>query len=268
MNTENQGLPVLGGQDDHFEYVVDEEDIYEGDNVVREGRHGDWLSIILEGEADILRETTKGPLRIATLGPGAFVGSIKAVMTSKSSRSATLIAKTPVVLGTLDMARIYDNFAHMSLEMKNFATTLDKRLRQVSQRMVETHEGTTDPGPFTRDRKVMMGKGAPKTGMYVIAQGSAAVIKKQEKGIIPLALFEKGDMVGQAPFADFAHEPESAFLVVSNDCKMNQVDVKALEEEYKKLPKLVKGLFDHVAACIRATTVLVCDPARISAAPK
>ena len=56
-------LPLIKGPLVDYTYVVDEEGFYDGDEIVHEGNHGNWIWVILEGVAQIVKETPKGALR-------------------------------------------------------------------------------------------------------------------------------------------------------------------------------------------------------------
>jgi hypothetical protein len=45
-------LPLIKGPLVDYSYIVDEEGFYDGDEIVQEGNHGDWIWVILEGIAD------------------------------------------------------------------------------------------------------------------------------------------------------------------------------------------------------------------------
>jgi CRP-like cAMP-binding protein len=63
-----------------------------GTILTKEGRQGHEFIIVLEGEIEV----RKGDRIIATRGPGTYVGEI--ALLDKRPRTATVIAKTPVVI--------------------------------------------------------------------------------------------------------------------------------------------------------------------------
>ena len=264
----NNALPLITGTEDHFSYVVSEEETYEGDDVVREGKSSNWLCIVLEGYADIMRETPRGRLRIARLGPGAIVGSIISLFRVKSHRSATLIAQAGLVLGTLNIERIHTEFLRISPELLKVALCLDKRLKEVTQRVVETHTGELDPAGFTRDRGVLVKQGAPEAALSLITEGTATLVSARKQGPVPLALLEKDDFIGPLPFLDLGQEPAAASVFASADCKTTPLDPALLQAGFRQSPAMVRAFMEHVAVCARATGALAGDPDRIAAAQK
>jgi CRP/FNR family cyclic AMP-dependent transcriptional regulator len=70
--------------------LADEIDLREGKEMTREGSPGREFFVLLEGTADV----KKNSRRVNTLGPGDFFGEIALV--SREPRTATVIATSPV----------------------------------------------------------------------------------------------------------------------------------------------------------------------------
>ena len=49
-------LPVIWGPLVDYMYVADEEDFFDGENIVEEGKHGSWIWVILEGVVEIIKK--------------------------------------------------------------------------------------------------------------------------------------------------------------------------------------------------------------------
>ncbi len=79
--------------------LADELDLSEGKVLIREGDRGREFFVIVSGEVEVRRKGRK----VATLGPGDFVG--ETALLSKAPRNATVTATTPVrVLVIVDRA--------------------------------------------------------------------------------------------------------------------------------------------------------------------
>ena len=104
-------LPIIKGPLIDYSYVVDEEEARAGNKIVAQGKHGGWLWVILEGVAEIIRETPQGPLKILRIGEGAFIGSIASFLLLEGTvRSAAILAVDNVQLGVLDSQRLSIDF--------------------------------------------------------------------------------------------------------------------------------------------------------------
>jgi CRP-like cAMP-binding protein len=70
--------------------LADEIDLSEGKEMTREGAPGREFFVLLEGTADVEKNSRK----VNTLGPGDFFGEIALV--SREPRTATVIASSPI----------------------------------------------------------------------------------------------------------------------------------------------------------------------------
>jgi CRP/FNR family transcriptional regulator, cyclic AMP receptor protein len=96
-------LKLLAFTSERLEYPA-------GDALFHQGDYGDAAYIILEGEADILVDTDKGAVRIATLGKNDIVGEI--AILCGVPRTATVVAQ-----GSLETLRVSkDGFFHLVTE--------------------------------------------------------------------------------------------------------------------------------------------------------
>jgi CRP/FNR family transcriptional regulator, cyclic AMP receptor protein len=78
-----------------------------GDQLFHQGDDGDAAYVILEGEADVLVDTPKGPLKVATLGKNDIIGEI--AILCDVPRTATVVAH-----GDLETLRVSkEGFFHL-----------------------------------------------------------------------------------------------------------------------------------------------------------
>jgi hypothetical protein len=134
-----------------YMYVVDEEDFFDGEHIVEEGKHGSWIWVILEGVVDIVKEVDSGTIPIIRIGDGSFIGSMASFLLQGHIRTATAVAVGNVQLGVLDSQRLAQEYAGMSLEFRTFLTSLDKRMKQLTERIVEYHEGNVQTSDILKD---------------------------------------------------------------------------------------------------------------------
>jgi hypothetical protein len=112
-------VPLIKGPLVDYSYVVDEEGFYNGDEIVQEGNHGNWIWVILEGVVEISRETSAGgALKILRIGDGAFLGSVTALLKGDNVRSATVTAVGNVHLGMLDSQLMTSELANLTIDYR------------------------------------------------------------------------------------------------------------------------------------------------------
>jgi hypothetical protein len=116
--TKSGSLPLINGPLVDYSFIVDEEGFYDGDEIVHEGNHGNWVWVILEGVAEINKQTPKGNLKLLRIGDGAFLGSVAALLKGDNVRSATVTADGNVQLGMLDAQLMTSELASCSLEYR------------------------------------------------------------------------------------------------------------------------------------------------------
>jgi CRP-like cAMP-binding protein len=105
-----------------------------GTVLCKEGAPGDALFLIVEGEADIL----KGTQLMATLGAGEMFGEM-ALLTGET-RSATVIASTPMDLYELDKVDFDAMLTHSPQLASGLSRILARRLRETTQSTAKRKE--------------------------------------------------------------------------------------------------------------------------------
>lgn len=257
--TDSDAIPIVKGPLVDYMYVADEEDFFDGEYIVEEGKHGSWIWVILEGVVEIVRETPEGPLPIVRLGDGSFIGSLSSFLIQGHIRTATAIAVGNVQLGVLDSQRLAQEFASLTPEFRGFLVSLDKRLKQLNERAIELRQKQLDTSDFLDNKKPVMKQGNVEEELYVIREGSASVVRQEDFGRIPLAQLYAGDFFGHTPFLDFGHEPEFASVMATKELKVRKVDVAQFQKEYNQLSTTFKNFIDNVATCVSVSTKVVCN---------
>ncbi|MBW2643282.1 MAG: cyclic nucleotide-binding domain-containing protein [Deltaproteobacteria bacterium] len=219
--------PIIRGPLIDYTYVVDEEEVHAGNKIVMEGKHGGWLWVILEGTAEIIRETPKGPLEILKIGEGAFIGSVASFLLLEGSvRSAAIIAVNNVLLGVLDSRRLSVDFLRMSDQFRSFSISLDRRLKQATNMAVDINLNNIKIEEFVSGKQVIA-QGENVEGLFTITEGEAHIARNTENGYVPLASLYPGDFFGHVPFLDMGQEPHSASVFGSKDLKTSELFVNS-----------------------------------------
>ncbi len=251
-------LPLIKGPLVDYSYVVDEEGFYDGDEIVQEGNHGDWIWVILEGTAEIIKQTTNGPLQMLRIGDGAFLGSVAALFSGGRVRSATVKAVGNVQLGMLDSQLLANELANVSADFKSLLTSIDSRLQQIIEMAVEITNNSNQLDDLVKGKKQIIKQGQNEERLFTIKKGEAIIARQTENSYVPLVRLKKGDFFGRVPFLDMGHEPYSAAVFSSENLKLAAVDSEKLKSEHERLSSTLKNIIEHLATSVSVTTLVTC----------
>jgi CRP-like cAMP-binding protein len=256
--------PLIKGPLVDYAFVVDEESFYDGDEIVREGSHGNWIWVILEGAAEIIKTTPNGPIKLLRVGDGAFLGSVASFLSGDNVRSTTVVAAGNIQLGMLDSQLLAGEVANLSADFKNLIKSLNNRLHGVTSIAAQAHVGDASFMKSLLDKKIAIKEGQNEERLFSIREGDVVVARNTPAGYLPLARLEKGDFFGHIPFLTIGHEPYEAAVFSSADLKLASVDSKKIESEHRRLSPTLRNIIEHLAACISATTLVTINSVRKS----
>ena len=251
-------LPLIKGPLVDYSYVVDEEGFYDGDEIIQEGNHGDWIWVILEGTAEIIKQTANGPLQMLRIGDGAFLGSVAALFSGGRVRSATVKAVGNVQLGMLDSQLLANELANVSADFKSLLTSIDSRLQQIIETAVEITNNNDQLDDLVKGKKQLIKQGQNEERLFTIKEGEAIIARQTENSYVPLVRLKKGDFFGRVPFLDMGHEPYSAAVFSSENLKLAAVDSEKLKSEHEGLSSTLKNIIEHLATSVSVTTLVTC----------
>jgi len=251
-------LPLIKGPLVDYSYVVDEEGFYDGDEIIQEGNHGDWIWVILEGTAEIIKQTANGPLQMLRIGDGAFLGSVAALFSGGRVRSATVKAVGNVQLGMLDSQLLANELTNVSADFKSLLTSIDSRLQQIIEMAVEITNNNNQLDDLVKGKKQLIKQGQNEERLFTIKKGEAIIARQTENSYVPLVRLKKGDFFGRVPFLDMGHEPYSAAVFSSENLKLAAVDSEKLKSEHERLSSTLKNIIEHLATSVSVTTLVTC----------
>jgi CRP-like cAMP-binding protein len=252
-------IPLIKGPLVDYSYVVDEEGFYDGDEIVQEGNHGNWIWVILEGVAEISRETPKGALKVLRIGDGAFLGSVTTLLKGNNVRSATATAVGDVQLGMLDTQLMTSELANLSLDYREFVRCIDERMKQATKMAVDIFAADKKIAEFVKGKKILIKQGQDEKRLFRVRSGQAYIARETDAGVVPIACLQKGDYFGHMPFLNLGHEPYSASVLASPDLKLSSMDPQEIQREHDKLSSTLKNILEHLSTSISVTTLIVCN---------
>jgi CRP-like cAMP-binding protein len=248
--------PTIKGPLVDYSCIVDEETFYDGDEIVREGAHGNWIWVVLEGAAEIIKTTSAGSFCLLRIGDGAFLGSVASLLVGDNVRSTTVVASGNIQLGMLDAQQLSAEIAALSGEYKSLIKSLDNRLRSVTDIAADLHAREGAFLAAIKEKRIAVREGQNEERLFRVREGEVVVARGTERGYLPLVLLRKGDYFGHIPFLTLGHEPHAAAVFSSSDLKLTTVDIRNVESEHRRLSPTLRHIIEHLAACISATTLV------------
>ncbi len=253
-------IPVIKGPLVDYLHVVDEEEFFDGEEIIIEGNHGNWIWVILEGTVELSKATPDGPITFLQISDGAFIGSLSSLLADDSVRNVTATAVGNVQLGMLDSQGLGSELGKMSAEFQNLVRSVDKRYAGVMHNAVNAYLQQDDAKQILKDRRPVIMEGKNDDKAFVITGGNASIVRKTETGIVMLvSLMEKGDVIGPIPFLDMGLEPASAIVMGDPQLKVTKLDRQALIDEFEQLSSTFKNILENLSTCILATAMVTCE---------
>lgn len=252
-------LPLIKGPLVDYLHVVDEEEFFDGEEIIIEGNHGNWIWVILEGTVELSRSTPNGPIKFLQISDGAFIGSISSLLSDESVRNVTAQAIGNVQLGMLDSQGMGSEFSRLTPEFRNIIRSLDNRFNEIMNRAAACYVGKNAPTKLLKDKRPVIMEGKNDDKSFIITGGRASIVRKTQNGVVPLITgLGKGDFIGQIPFLDMGLEPTSAIVVGDKRLKVATIDQQTLQDEYDQLSLTFRNMLENISTIILATAMVIC----------
>ena len=250
-------LPIVRGPVfSDYMYLADEESFRAGDRIIEQGRHGNWLWVVLEGVVKISRSTPSGDVVVSRVGSGAFVGSLSSLTRPDHARAASVYAEGDVLLGILDTRQLTMALGALSPEFLNLICGIENRLALISERAVALKYSNAPMAGLPPDIKPVIRQGDHVTKFFSVEAGSAYLVQDLGEQKTYLGALGPGDFIGSLPIFKHSHEPTMAAIFASPDLKLSIQDTDALMVEYEKAPNLIKNILEYTSVCVSAITDL------------
>jgi hypothetical protein len=104
----------------------------DGEMILLEGGETDRaVSVVLEGQVQVVKETERGRVTVAVLEEGDIFGEASFLAQKRGRRSASVLAKGKVKIGVLNQEKLTTEYGRLS-------PTFQKMLRDLSERFTKT----------------------------------------------------------------------------------------------------------------------------------
>ncbi len=250
-------LPVVRGPAfADYLYLADEESFKSGDCIIEQGRHGNWLWVVLDGVVEMRQKTPDGDAVVARVGRGAFVGSLSSLMRLEHPRSASFIAENDVLLGVIDTRQLTMDLGSLSSEFLNLIYGIENRLVMIAERAVALKYGDPPMGGLSENIKPVIRQGDRVSKFFSVEAGNAYIIQTVGGKKMLLGTLGPGDFIGRLPMFKHIHEPNVAAVFASPDLKLSIQDKDALMAEYETIPSIIKNIMEYTSVCLSVMTDL------------
>ncbi|MBN1848364.1 MAG: cyclic nucleotide-binding domain-containing protein [Deltaproteobacteria bacterium] len=260
-NNKKGGLSVVKGPQIDYTYIIEENLFRNGERIVKEGHYGNWIWVILSGLVEVSRETPKGPLPVARIGEGCFIGTIASLVFREYARTATATAVGDVHLGLLDIQQLAGEYSCLSTDFKKLLLSLCGRLNKLNDSSVglSMREIKENAAALMKDKKMLLNKEKSVDDLFLITAGEIYVVGQTPKGYLPLATLNRNDVFGSVPFIDMGHDPQYTAVIASKDVKVDKINKDNIKREYDHLTPTFKNLVENVGSCVSMTTKIACQ---------
>jgi CRP-like cAMP-binding protein len=129
-------LPIFAGctEDElaEIDRLADEVHVEAGRTIIRQGDLGQEFAVIVEGEADVVKDDAV----VATIGPGAYFGEV--ALLDAITRTASVVARTDMTLEVIDRRgfnTLLDDLPRLSRSMLRGTTARLAALEEENQQL-------------------------------------------------------------------------------------------------------------------------------------
>lgn len=249
--------PLIKGPTCNYLYVADEETYLHGEKIITQGSYGNWVWVVLDGWAIVVRETQNDKFPIFKLGPGAFIGSSMSYLMSNHARTNSVIASGKIQLGLLDTERMIVEHSALSPEFKSILKSLSGRSKRIIDRIVSIKQGTHVSKEDLLSGNVIFTSDQKTFGLQSIIRGKATMLHQNIPDEIPYVNLYPGDYIGSLPFAKNGSGLNPIVVRSSTGLEMKEYNRASLLKEYENLSQTLKNMIEFTSRKILTGSQIV-----------
>ncbi len=163
----------------------------DGEIICREGERGDTMYVIQSGRVKISKETSSGPIVIATLDSGEIFGEMS--LFDKLPRSATAAAYGDAKILSIDRQKLFSTISNDPTLVFKMLDTMSRRIRRLNENMaglMDAKSVMTKISFNVEDTCSMVLEEARKT---VNAENGSIMLYDEETGLLIIKAAFGGD---------------------------------------------------------------------------
>lgn len=119
-----------------FGYITKEEEYKDKAFIIKEGSHGSWIYLILQGKVKVKKTSSRGMVVLATLTEGEVFGELVLWEHGELARTASVVAEGPVRVGILDTEQLRKDYEAIPPTLRALIKALMRRLIETTEKAV------------------------------------------------------------------------------------------------------------------------------------
>lgn len=250
-------LPLISGDSPDYTDMVDEERYTDGQPIFLEGKFGRWVYVILDGHAEVVKETPRGVTRLLRLGPGTYPGSVL-FFTDERARSTSLLAAGEVHLGVLSLERLHSDLSSKSKEFQSLVTGMALRLKKLTDTAVRYYDGNQLSNNDFLEKEPLVLPGMDNDQVMIIKAGEGHLVVDQGEHFVPLADLKAGDVIGDLAFLDSALKLNGACVFGDDNIELLKPDTRKLTKEFNRSSAALAAMIKNLVVRTIVTGKLAC----------
>lgn len=247
-----KNIPLLRGRFVDYAEIVDEEFFEKDEIIVREGRYGSWIWVILDGLVQIEKKFSGNNIPVIQLGRGGFIGSLAAFARGDRPRSATVKALSSVQLGVLDAQSLSKEYSAYSDLLRTYFIMIDDRLKKITDAYVRIYgNGIRELSDIEQIENITPEKFKDQN-LGIVTSGSADLYIECNGKVLNLGTIKKGDLIGELPFTESKRE-YGFYIAGDSEFGLKIFNKKVLLNEFGLMSENVKKMVEFAGLSLSHT---------------
>jgi CRP-like cAMP-binding protein len=245
-------VPLLRGRFIDYAEIVDEEFFEKNEIIVREGRYGSWIWVILDGLVQIEKKFSGKNIPVIQLGRGGFIGSLAAFARGDRPRSATVRAVSSVQLGVLDAQSLSKEYSAYSDLLRSYFMCIDDRLKKITDAYVRVFSNGIREVAHADQMTGIIPEKLKNNNPGVVTSGSAQLYIECMGNFLSLGKIKKGEIVGELPFVE-TKDNYNFYLEGDLDFSIEIIDKNELLKEFSMMSENIKKMVEFAGLSLSQT---------------
>ncbi|WP_179953166.1 DUF4388 domain-containing protein [Desulfobotulus mexicanus] len=249
--------PCLKGPAIEYSDVVDEEFHKDGSIVVRQGRFGSWLWVILEGQVRLHKEVGGRSIPLFCLGKGAYIGSAASFVMMNRPRSASVEVVGEALLGVLDAQRLAREFTTFSTSLQEVVLGVDRQLTKLGETLALLRASAGLPAKAPASYKIITVPEEHLSATFFSASGGRILLAWQnEEEFLELASFPDGSVFAH-PMQEKPSDDRGLIFLGENESSLEPLNNGEAGMLWDRLSPTFRKMLGFSLSSIQTTLALI-----------